>query len=675
MITKEKIQKFFEVFNSLEISWQLYSLAFAYLIITLIAIVLKWQIGMLLLLLLAAIVIFGLFNFNNFFKDFSMVANRLSNLAKIAEEDSLYKSPIAVIIYDTNQRINWINPALHQVFDAKDILGKSIMSLDEEFVEALKLDSSQEWVTIRLEKSFYKLMHQPNRRAIYLLDTTEENKIREDKQFDQVVFGYLFLDDYDELIHSMDDNQAAKFDSELLNDLNNWTNQHHIYLKRLDEEKFLLLFNKLILDELENEKFKTFEAIREKNHLKNIPISISLGIAYSQIERYQLNDLAEQAQLNLDLALGRGGDQIVVRSQDGKARFYGGKTNPTEKRTNIRSKLVFQALVNSIEQAEKVIISGHKYPDMDSIGSAIGLYRIVKHLGKECRIIVNEEEFNHDIVQLLEMPQIKNEKHLMFVNEQTALEIRTDNTLIVLVDHHKPSLSEAEALIDGHDTVIIDHHRRSEEFPKQTVLTYIEPYASSTSELVTEFFMYTGSNLEALNKFEATAMLAGIIVDTNNFSLRTGSRTFDAASYLKSRGADTAQINRMLKEDLETVKRRNHLIEKSVYLSEGYVVSCGEEEIVYDTITAAQSADEMLGLKDVEASFVIYKRSDEKVGISARSLGTINVQIIMEKLGGGGHLSNAAVQLKDKTIEEAYELLLSKLDIDTGRNLNESHTT
>lgn len=663
MITKEKIQKFFEVFHSLEISWQLYSLAFLYLVIMIIAFVLKWQIGLLLLLLLVASLVFCLFNMNNFFKDFNAVANRLSNLAKIAQEDSLYRSPIAVIIYDNNYRVNWVNPALQHIFGTKDILGEPLQSLGGGFSAIIQLESSQEWRTFELEKRYYKVMHQPDRRVIYLLDTTEEHRIRESKQFDQIVFGYLFLDDYDELVQSMDDQQAAKFDSDLLNDLNVWTNQHHIYLKRLEEDKFILLLNQIVLNGLEKEKFKTFEAIRDKNHLKNIPISISLGVAYSQQENYHINDLAAQAQLNLDLALGRGGDQVVVRATEGKARFYGGKTNPTEKRTNIRSKLVYQAFLNSIEQAEKVIISGHKYPDMDAIGSAIGLYKIVKQYGKECRIIVNEAEFNHDIIQLLELPQIKNDKHLMFVNLAEAKEMITDNTLIVMVDHHKPSLSEAEGLIPNHDVVIIDHHRRSEEFPKQSVLTYIEPYASSTSELVTEFFMYMRSTIEALNKFEATAMLAGIIVDTNNFALRTGSRTFDAASYLKSRGADTAQIQRMLKEDLATVKRRNRLIEQVEYLPQGYAVAYGDNEDIYDNITAAQSADQMLSLKDVEASFVIYRRSEQTVGISARSLGTINVQLIMEKLGGGGHLSNAAVQLNDISVEEAFDLLKSKLDI------------
>ena len=214
MVTKEKIQKFFEVFHSLEISWQLYSLAFLYLVIMIAAFILKWQIGLLLLLLLGAILVFCLFNMNNFFKDFNAVANRLSNVAKIAQEDSLYRSPIAVIIYDTNDRVNWVNPALQHIFGTKNILGEALQTLGEEFSKVLKLESSKEWHTVELDKRYYKLMHQPERRVVYLLDTTEENRIKESKQFDQIVFGYLFLDDYDELVQSMDDQQVAKFDSD-----------------------------------------------------------------------------------------------------------------------------------------------------------------------------------------------------------------------------------------------------------------------------------------------------------------------------------------------------------------------------------------------------------------------------------------------------------------------------
>lgn len=664
-MTKEKLKQFFGFFHSLDVSWQIYSILAIYALITIVAFFMKWQIGLMLLLLLFVIILFLVVNMNHFFREINTVANKLSRTAKVAQEDSLYRSPIAVLLYDNNQRVKWMNPAMQHIFGSKDVLGESLITIDKEFEALLQLDTQQEWQTVSFLERYYKFVHQADNKVMYLLDTTEEQNILKQKKYDQIVFGYLFLDDYDELVQSMDDQQSAKFDSDLLNDLNSWAKTYHIYLKRLEEEKFLLILNQLVLDQLEKEKFQSFEQIQEKNYLKNIPISMSLGIAYSHETNYQIDALGKQAQLNLDLALGRGGEQIVVRSHEGKARFYGGKTNPTEKRTNVRAKLVFQALLNSIEQADFVLVAGHKYPDMDSISSAIGIYKIVKQYGKACKVIVNQDEFNQDIRHLLDMPQIKHEAAAVFVDKVAAEQLLTPNTLVIMVDHHKPSLSEAEDFIEGNDVVIIDHHRRSEEFPKTSVLTYIEPSASSASELITEFFMNMRTSMEALNKFEATALLAGIIVDTNNFALRTGSRTFDAASYLKSRGADTAQIKRMLKEDIERVKLRNQLIQGIQFLDQGYAVVKAADDLILDNVAAAQTADQMLDLNDVDASFVIYRRSESVIGISARSFGTINVQLIMERLGGGGHLSNAAAQLSEVTVDEGYQQLLAILDIKT----------
>lgn len=359
--------------------------------------------------------------------------------------------------------------------------------------------------------------------------------------------------------------------------------------------------------------------------------------------------------------MGRGGDQIVVRSKNDRARFYGGKTNPTERRSNIRSRLVFQAFRTIAEQADTILIAGHKVPDMDSIGSALGIYKVLRQFKKNARIIINENELNHDIQQLLAMDQANIYWEKVFVSLDEVKNTLTENSLIVMVDHHRPSLSEAETLIANHDVAIIDHHRRGEEFPEQSVLTYIEPYASSTSELVTEFFMNLRNTTEALNRLEATALLAGIIVDTNNFASRTGSRTFDAASYLKSRGADTTHIQRFLKEDKDSLINRIRLIELTEITEDGHAIVAGPENQIIDNITASQTADALLNIADVEASYVIYRRNDETIGVSARSLGEVNVQTIMERLGGGGHLSNAATQIKDVSIKDVYKQLIEQL--------------
>lgn len=627
----------------------------------LIAFVWKWQIGLLMFLLVVAFIIIFIVNISGFLEEFNALASKLTEDVQKSQEDALYRSPIAVLLYDHDYRVKWVNPSLQQIFGKQNLLGELLANLDENIHDILDVPTDKKWHMIFFKNRHYRVLHNTDRQAFYLIDFTLEQEVIEKRKYDKLVFGYLYLDDYNEIIESMDDQQAARYESDLISELNNWTKSRQIYIKRIDDERFIMLFNLKTLQQLEEEKFIHINQIRESSDARNVPISISLGVAYPLQDNYSIDELAKQASLNLDLALGRGGDQIVVRAKDDKARFYGGMTNPSERRTSIRSKLVYQALLNSIEQADQVLVSGHKIPDMDSMGSALGIHKIVSQMKKKARIIINEAEFNNDINHLVASPIVQKNRAHYFVTHEEAKEYMTERTLIILVDHHRPSLSEAQEFLEGHDVVIIDHHRRSEEFPSQTVLTYIEPYASSTSELVTEFFSNERNTGNVLNKFEATALLAGIIVDTNNFTLRTGSRTFDAASYLKSRGADTTQIQRMLKEDLSFIKVRNDLIEQTEYLGKGKAVSVAPDNEIYDNIVAAQTADLMLSLTDVEASFVIYRRSEDSVGISARSLGTINVQTTMERLGGGGHLSNAATQMNHITVEEAYKALINTL--------------
>lgn len=651
-----------KLLNEFKFKWQLCTFLSVYTIIMTVAFYLKWQIGIAMLLFLSAVVVYWIRNTEKILKSMNQSMNDIIHNSKITQEDSLYRSPIGVLLYDHQNIVRWINPSFQHIYGTKSILGKKITQLGTEFVELLTQDDD-DWRYIKWNGGHYRIMHQMDLKAIYLMDVTEDTLLKQQHLKDKVVFGYLYLDDYEELLQSLDDQQETKVDAAIVNDLNKWAKSEQFYLKRIDEENFIMILNQHILNRLEKNKFKKLTHIKEQHLLNNIQLSISVGIAYSASEEdYRIDSLSKQAQLNLDLALGRGGNQVVVRASNHKARFYGGTTNPVEKRTTIRSKLVYQALLNSIEQSSNIIIAGHRYPDMDSIASAIGIYRIVTHYKKSVKILINQDELNSDIVQLLDTPQLKNEWKQMFVDLATAKEMMNDDTLIIMVDHHRPSLSEARELIENHDVVVIDHHRRSEEFPENSVLTFIEPYASSTAELVTEFFIYTRNTHHSLSKIDATALLAGIIIDTHNFALRTGERTFNVASYLRSLGADMLLIQFMLKEDLSSVQKRNRIIESVKYVRDNIVVAKGNDDEICDNVIASQATDSMLNLKNVEAAFTIYRRTEDTVGISARSLGTINVQTIMEQLGGGGHLSNAATQLKNKTIDESYELLLQLLN-------------
>lgn len=627
-----------------------------------VSFMIEWKIGVLLLLMLIIIVLFFVLNMRNFVKNLTVVANNLSRSVMGTQEEAIYRAPIAILLYDDNQRIRWINPKMQQLFGQEILLGKRIIEVDEDLYQTLGTEDDGHWHNYSFENGHYKVLHQKNGQALYLFDVSEEVEIRSQRQYDRLVFGYLYLDDYSEISETMDDEQTAKFESDLLSQINMWADQYHLYIKRLDLERFIVLCNFKNLTKLESDRFKIVQNLRERYHQRNIPLSISIAFAYPDEPTYQIDELADQAQQNLNLALGRGGDQVVVRSAHERARFYGGSTNPTEKRSSIRSRLVYQALVSQIDMVEKVLIAGHINPDTDSIGSAIGMHKIVKRRNKDVRILVNPDEFNRDIKQLLEIADT--DLAYLFVTRETLDGFIDDDTLIIMVDHHKPSMSEAKDLIDEHDVVIIDHHRRGEEYPDAPVLAYIEVYASSTAELITEFFMNMRNTSINLSEFEATALLAGIIVDTNNFSQRTGSRTFDAASYLKSHGADTNYIQRILKEDLSHIQLRNQLVNSASIFEGVYAISLAPEDQIIDNVVAAQAADALLDIQSIEASFVIYRRSEDEVGISARSLGKINVQTIMERLDGGGHLSNAATQMKDVTILEANESLLKSIKYD-----------
>lgn len=324
--------------------------------------------------------------------------------------------------------------------------------------------------------------------------------------------------------------------------------------------------------------------------------------------------------------------------------------------------MISEALQEQIKQSPTTYVMGHNYPDMDSIGSALGIARIAMMLNQEVKVVIDQSKIGNDIVNLLDKVMKYQETAKNIISPEDAYAEITAEDLVVLVDHHKPSMSIAPRLIDkSNKLVIIDHHRRGDEFPETPILVYVEPYASSAAELITELFEYVSTDGNSINRIEATALLGGIIVDTNNFSLRTGSRTFDAASYLQSVGANTTTIQRILKEDPENFIKRMGIIETFEFVADGMAVATGQDDDQMRQVMAAQTADTMLSMSDVESSFVVIRIDEDTIGISARSLGTVNVQRIMEKLGGGGHLTNAATQIKDKTIQEVKELLIEKI--------------
>ena len=619
--------------------------------------------AMVLLFILTIIfVIYGIYvlagNTNNY-------AANLSYRIKRGEQEAMIKMPLGIMLYDKDRQIQWINPYLQMYLHGKDIIGSSISSVDKELAkyvdDAIKSNSNQNKI-IKWGDRKFEMVVQDDLGVVYLLDITRYANIEEKYKQERLAIGLIFIDNYDELSQSMSDQNLTNMSSYVQNALSNYAGQFNSYLKRIDEDHFILLRHMHDLAKMEEDKFSILDKVRTESSRKNMPLTLSIGIAFGS---ESLNEIADQAQSNLDLALGRGGDQVVVKQSGHEAHFYGGKSNPMEKRTRVRARMVSQALVELFKGVDHVFVQGHRNPDLDAIGSAIGIVKIARIHGVKASVVLDVDHVNYDVGRLIAKMQAAGIDKDVFISPKDALEEATDESLLVLTDHSKYSITYDPELYDRlkNRLIIIDHHRRGEEFPENPMLVYIEPYASSTCELVTEMIEYQPQGGEGvLTDLEASAMLAGITVDSKEFSLRTGTRTFDAASYLRSIGADTQVVSELLKENIDNYLQRSHLVSTIDMIEPDMALLVGEENKLYDPIITAQAADTALSLEHVDASFALTRRSKDAVGISARSMGNVNVQVIMEKLGGGGHLSNAATQLKGITIEEAKVKLLGAVN-------------
>lgn len=617
---------------------------------------------LLLFILTCTFSIYGIYvlaiNTNNY-------ASNLSYRIKRGEQEAMIKMPLGILLYDEDQQIQWVNPYLQLFLKNNDMIGTSLKNLDEQLYKSINdaiRDKDTNNRVIRVGKHKCEIVVQNDLGVVYILDITKYAAIERRYQDQRLSIGLIFIDNYDELSQAMGDQNLTDMSSYIQNALNEYAKRFNAYLKRIDEDHYLLLSHMIDLHKMEADRFSILDKVRKESSRCNTPLTLSVGIAFGS---ESLNDISEQAQSNLDLALGRGGDQVVVRQIGKDAHFYGGKSNPMEKRTRVRARVVSQALQELFKDADHVFVQGHKSPDLDAIGSAIGIVKIARIHGVKANVILDLSELNYDVERLIKKMQEAGVDKEIFISPDEAVQIATDNSLLVLTDHSKYSITYNQSIYDKmkNRLVVIDHHRRGEEFPENPMLVYIEPYASSTCELVTEMIEYQPQGGDGvLNYLEATAMLAGITVDSKEFSLRTGTRTFDAASYLRSIGADSQVVSYLLKESIDNYLKRSYLVSTVDMVHSNMAILSGNDSEIYDAIIIAQAADTALSLEGVSASFAIARRSNSMIGISARSTGKINVQVIMEKLGGGGHLSNAATQLDNISVSEAKERLLQAID-------------
>ncbi len=484
--------------------------------------------------------------------------------------------------------------------------------------------------------------------AMYLYDETDIiGLIKENKEQKQIV-GLLYIDNYEEALESSDEVRRSLLTALVDRKINKYMQNMDAIIKKLEKDKYIFVFQQKYLSTLQSSKFSLLEEVRSVNIGNEMAVTISIGLgvnADSYASGY------EYARAAIDLALGRGGDQAVIKDRE-KISYYGGKSIQVEKSTRVKARVKAHAFREFVEGKDKILIMGHKIGDVDSFGSAVGIYRIAKTFNKKAHIVINEvtTSLRPMMSRFVGNPDYEED---MFIKNEQAREIVDVNTLLVIVDVNRPSYLECMELLEYAKTIVIfDHHRQTNEAIENAALSYVEPYASSTCEMVAEILQYIGGNLK-LKPVEADALYAGIMIDTNNFLTKAGVRTFEAAAFLRRSGADVTRIRKSFRSEITDFKTKADAISSTeVYLDHYAIAICAGTEVDSPTVLGAQIANELLNITDIKASFVLTDFNN-KIYISARSIDEVNVQVIMEKMGGGGHLSVAGTQLEGCTIHEA----------------------
>ena len=490
---------------------------------------------------------------------------------------------------------------------------------------------------------------------ITFINKTDEYKLKTTLENTKLSVGIVFVDNYEETMQGLDDGKKAEIATKITREIRKWVLENHGVLAKIDKDRYIIFVEKQYVDQMEENSFRILERVKNISKETKLPITVSIGMSYSENsldERYTSSSSA------LDIALGRGGDQAVIK-KDKKFEFYGGSTMGLEKTSRVRARTVSQALREIMLKSDKIYIMGHKNTDIDCIGAAVGVYKMATILGKEANIII-DQKCNSSTKYVIEKLKQDEKYKEVFITNNDLKKMDFNNSLLVVVDTHKKSyLTYPDVLDNFEKVVIIDHHRRGPEFIENALLTYHEIYASSASELVTELLMYM-ENIE-LTSQEAETLYAGIVVDTKNFMFKTGVRTFEVAAYLKRFGIDLTEVKILFQSDFETYVAKVDIVKSAEIIRGKIAVSTSEEKYNDMPIIAAQAADELLSISGILASFVLCK-VDDVVMISGRSMGDINVQAIMETIGGGGHLTFAGAQIAGVSIEEAKQKLLYSID-------------
>ena len=589
---------------------------------------------------------------------------------------TLINSPFPLAIVETNGNVIWKSEKFVNEFENLDINMNEYLS---EIVRSIKLtiensDENKQEKTrgtidtnIKIANRMYKVLgsyvkshkiHQKEQEyttILYFIDETYLRKLEKEKQDSDICIGILMIDNYEEISQRLSSEIKPQLIAKMEKYIYDWAGKYKALIVKSDRDTFFCIMEQKYLKEAEADKFNILDEVKDIDVPDIAQPTLSIGFSDDGDSNAEK---AESARTVIDIALGRGGDQAIVK-MDGRYQFFGGRTQEVEKRTRVKARIVSHALKELMTEADNVLLMGHSHGDMDSIGSSLGLYRLAKTLGKDAKIV--NETTGIGLSNFLVEAKKHDEYTDCFVTKQEALDAIKPNTLLIITDTHKKSYVEVPELLDKvNKIVVIDHHRRSTDYIENAILTFHEVYASSASELVTEILEYSQLDIN-LTQIEVEALYAGIMLDTKNFTFKTGVRTFEAAAYLKKCGVDIIKVKKWFQSDLKTYQVISEIVSKSEIVNDSIAISTYENDDENANIIAAKAADELLTIGGINASFVLGK-TGEKIYISGRSIGGINVQLILEKLGGGGHITLAGAQLENMSMEDAKQELINRIN-------------
>lgn len=597
--------------------------------------------------------------FQSLHKDFEKVTER-----------AIFSMPFPMVVTDKSGVIMWHNSHFATLLDGDNLRGnvlqKEIPDLGknaEEEEDGVRTVENGETVLIKdvpfaTYRNIVDYQRSGNADILCLYYFVDRSALYDlERLYDDVssVVMVVEVDNFDEVVDAAPTSKKPLLIAEIDHRINEYFRSQNALVRKFQEDMYLIVMRKMDMEPMVNEKFAILDLIREIDAGTTVNITLSAGVSRPGLT---FMEAYKEADTCLDVALGRGGDQVVVRTEDTYA-YFGGKSKAVEKRNKVKARVLGIALRQLIEKSPKVFAMGHTNPDMDAIGAAVGVMRAAKNQGKEGYIILKESNPSIDLLlKVMEKEEPELYKHI--IPGERAEELLRQDDLLILVDNHKPSFTEHPPMLERtSNVVVVDHHRRGSEFVNDPVLNYVEPYASSTCELITEMLTYMYDDMD-LTEFEANALMSGIVVDTKNFTFKAGVRTFEAASALKRAGADMSKVRYFFEDDYDTIISRAEVVHNARIIFDNIAISKLEGDSPNSILVSAQAADELLGIHGIKASFVLNKKKDT-VHISGRSFGEISVQLILESMGGGGHLNMAGAQVKNDDIDAVEAQLIQAI--------------